>query len=388
MKSFTISQPDSGKRIHELCERIVKDMRSTGKVPDILAMLAECFPPDDVDNMLYGLTTWAEATLPDVMRADKVKTEIKLGVTFKDGRLEPCDFDDPECWLHGVIDRLDTWADTMVIHDYKTGWSGHDKLQGLIYSILTFANFPTATECRVVYENPIRGYVSPAYTIEWDNQKQAHQLLATIQHIRKGLARAVSYSGLSCYYRCPMSLLWHCSPDAHEILKPDLFPEKPNLHCGWCEGWKACQVAIAMNDIREYPDTIESDAEAKYIMSRVLAARSIVDKGIEMLKAWTAKDDGHVQVGDKVMGWFSSDPKPKVRDMQGFMDFVTTTRNFDSDDEPLMYDPNKVLQVKTTKAAVEAVKAFLTVNPDGGELASGSLRFQEFSEGGKNEPTD
>lgn len=47
--------------------------------------------------------------------------EMKLGVKKKDGRLEACDFYDPEVWFRGVADLVIIDNDRAWILDYKTG---------------------------------------------------------------------------------------------------------------------------------------------------------------------------------------------------------------------------------------------------------------------------
>lgn len=49
--------------------------------------------------------------------------EMKLGVKKKDGRLEACDFFDPEVWFRGVADLVIVDGSRAWIVDYKTGKS-------------------------------------------------------------------------------------------------------------------------------------------------------------------------------------------------------------------------------------------------------------------------
>lgn len=69
--------------------------------------------------------------------------ELKLGVTEK---LEPCDFDAPDVWWHGIIDLLvvNEAAGTAHMVDYKTGKSSRyaDKTQLDYMAVGVFAKFP------------------------------------------------------------------------------------------------------------------------------------------------------------------------------------------------------------------------------------------------------
>lgn len=382
MKSLTIEPAAYGRLVHEILALVVPEARRSGDpdVAPLLSLCAEYLPPEQAVEAEKGLRVWLEANAEDLANADRIDVEKPLAVYLdEDGYVRPCDFDDPKAWLRGIPDRVDFWdgGERAVIHDYKTGWSGHNALQGLVYSVLLFAAEPQVKEARVVYSNPIRGYVSPAYAIERATSEQIRSLFATIDGIRKRYEKpfAVSYSGLATWYRCPRSFWYHYRDRGKA--DPERFPVRPNTRCGWCDGLLPCAVGA------KFPDSVANDGEAVLAAKLYILLVSARERVMELLKAYTSKDgaDKDVEVREQTadgttkvwcFGWKAPEARPRIKDVKAVMDFIEFVN------EKLgveTYAPDKIFTVKNNKTVRELVLRLRDERPDAVEFRSGNIRF-------------
>lgn len=67
--------------------------------------------------------------------------ELKMGL--KADRVTPCEFDDPEYWVHGIADLIIVDGDIAYVTDYKTGSARYaDTKQLRLMSLMIYARFP------------------------------------------------------------------------------------------------------------------------------------------------------------------------------------------------------------------------------------------------------
>ena len=61
----------------------------------------------------------------------------------------PCDFDDPDYWVRGIVDFLVIDGDTAYIVDYKTGSARYPDLKQLkLMALMVFAHYPEVTRIK------------------------------------------------------------------------------------------------------------------------------------------------------------------------------------------------------------------------------------------------
>lgn len=81
------------------------------------------------------------AVLPLKAMPGEKFTELKMGLLAD--RVTPCDFDDPNYWVHGIADLVVVDGDCAWVVDYKTGKSRYaDTKQLKLMALMMFAKFP------------------------------------------------------------------------------------------------------------------------------------------------------------------------------------------------------------------------------------------------------
>lgn len=121
-----------------------------------------------------------------------------------DRNKEPCEFDDPNRWVRGIVDLLIVDGDTAHIVDYKTGSNKYpDAKQLKLMAIMAYAHFPE------------------------------------LKYIRAGLLFVMHNSFMpESYERSDIDSLWkYFTPDLERLTvsyENDTWMANPTPLCGWC----------------------------------------------------------------------------------------------------------------------------------------------------------
>jgi CRISPR/Cas system-associated exonuclease Cas4 (RecB family) len=121
-----------------------------------------------------------------------------------DRNKEPCEFDDPNRWVRGIVDLLIVDGDTAHIVDYKTGSNKYpDAKQLKLMAIMAYAHFPE------------------------------------LKYIRAGLLFVMHNSFMpESYERGDIDSLWkYFTPDLERLTvsyENDTWMANPTPLCGWC----------------------------------------------------------------------------------------------------------------------------------------------------------
>lgn len=117
---------------------------------------------------------------------------------------QPCEFDDPNRWVRGIVDLLIVDGDTAHIVDYKTGSNKYpDAKQLKLMALMTYAHFPE------------------------------------VKYIRAGLLFVMHNSFMpESYTKDDVDSLWgYFTPDLERLTisyMNDTWMENPTPLCGWC----------------------------------------------------------------------------------------------------------------------------------------------------------
>lgn len=370
MKTLEVPPRDTGSIIHDILARYTMLLRE--KQAPVLSewlpqQLAE-FPPEQAQELLPNLLAFFERNTGEILSAWTVYVEKKMGIKFnEENKLIGCDFDDPDCLLHGVLDRQDT-VDLGVVEitDYKTGWSGHDRLQGLIYAILICVNHSGIELVRVRFANPIHNYISEPYELtRLECEEQMMQLLATISKIRRyGITCALSYSSLRKFFLCPaqFAMLKGQCPEEEG------WQYRPGKHCGQCEKWADCTVA--------YPEAPHDLTEAQDLLMRYNHYTELAETCKGLLNQFCAENECMVSVGNVYCGIKASAPSSKT-DVSKFLGWLTSRER---DPQLPDLDINAYCELKKTKAVAKALIDFEGECPGSVKLVNAPVRFLFGSE--------
>lgn len=116
----------------------------------------------------------------------------------------PCDFDDPEYWVRGIVDFLVIDGDIAFIVDYKTGSARYPDLKQLkLMALMVFAHYPEVTRIKA-------GLLFVAHNMFIDEE----------------------------YHRDQMNFLWEFFIAPLNRLRiavdTDTWTPNPTPLCGWC----------------------------------------------------------------------------------------------------------------------------------------------------------
>lgn len=382
MKDFEITPRDLGTVVHEIVADYTLKIRhydAPETLEDWLREKLASVPPKQAADALYNVKAFLEREQYDLLEPTEVLVEQQLAAVIKADLMMACEFNDSEADLRGIVDRMDFYGETILeITDYKTGWGGHDRLQGLIYAVLAFVNYPQLEIVRVRFANPLSNYISDYYELVWDEdgvtddgqtkvKPEITSLIATLQQLRaNGYDKPLSYSGLKTFYRCPASF-WH--KYVHDAAEPSGFwTYRPGSHCSLCEAVMLCEHA---------PLAVPNNAEeVKDLLSVYVGLEAKCAVAKELLKAW-CEENGDVEVGDTYCGFKASWPAPKVQ-MGRFINWLQDwIARRDSNLPEVELD--RYLQLRKSKAVDEALHAY---RQEGNEVKqkNASLRFMFGSE--------
>lgn len=116
----------------------------------------------------------------------------------------PCDFDDPDYWVRGIVDFLVIDGDTAYIVDYKTGSARYPDLKQLkLMALMVFAHYPEVTRIKA-------GLLFVAHNMFIDEEYDRNQI-----------------SFLWEFFIAPLNRL-------RIAVDTDTWMPNPTPLCGWC----------------------------------------------------------------------------------------------------------------------------------------------------------
>lgn len=136
---------NEGSYLHEVIQAYTLHLKKNGLGTDIdmLLPIAERiqvdgrYPNEFLDSNTYILDKFAHSFVLD---PNFHSAELKLSVD-REGRPAPWD----DCYMRGVVDRIDLEDNRVIITDYKTGWAiVRDRFQLEVYAWLVYSVFPDA----------------------------------------------------------------------------------------------------------------------------------------------------------------------------------------------------------------------------------------------------
>jgi len=294
---------------HVVFSRYLKHLKEKGLKTDITAIrriARETFSDKEVrkENPLPA------ARLDELIEISERFTEVtmidesfygsEISFAFKRD-LTPCEFNDPDVFFRGRLDRLDIEGAVATITDYKTLWhADYDPLQAENYAWAIFLLFP-----EVVTVIPQFFFPRP------DIMKRAKE--AFDREDLEGLQKRVLLR---------IELI-ECDTD---------FLPTPGSACSYC----VLDCPAALSNLRSVKSLEDAEKAANDLL---LLAKKKKDAE-EALKSWlNENNDGKVTVNDQVFGFHTTESIsfPDVRD------FNATCQEFNR-------DPNAFLNVNNTKA--------------------------------------
>lgn len=136
---------NEGKYLHEVIHAYTQYLKKKklGTDIDMLIPIAEKiqvdgrYPNEFLDSNRYILDKFAHSFVLD---PNFHSAELKLSID-REGRPAPWD----DCYMRGVVDRIDLEDNRVIITDYKTGWAiVKDRFQLEVYAWLVYSVFPDA----------------------------------------------------------------------------------------------------------------------------------------------------------------------------------------------------------------------------------------------------
>ena len=137
--------------------------------------------------------------------------ELELGIT-KD--LQPCAFDAPDFWWHGIIDLLVIDEDTGIAHmiDYKTGKNARyaDTKQLDYMAVAVFSHFPKITMIKSALLFVVSGEFIKKKHVATEKQAYIASALPDLQRLESAMDSGVwnPISGPLCRF-CPVTVCEH-----------------------------------------------------------------------------------------------------------------------------------------------------------------------------------
>jgi hypothetical protein len=129
--------------------------------------------------------------------------EHKMALTVE---REPCDFDDKNRWVRGIVDLLIVDGDTAYIVDYKTGNNKYpDPKQLKLMALMTYAHFPVVDKIKAGLLFITRNSFVPEAYARVDINKLWAEFTPTLERLRLAYENSVwppSPSGLCGW--CPV----------------------------------------------------------------------------------------------------------------------------------------------------------------------------------------
>lgn len=134
-------------------------------------------------------------------------TELKMGL--KADRVTPCDFDDPDYWVHGIADLVIIEGKTGYVVDYKTGNARYaDTKQLKLMALMLYAKFPKI--------DVVKGgllFLSQNIFVPSDNERK--DIPALWEEFETPLARMTTYMQTEQWPANPTGLCKrHCPVDS------------------------------------------------------------------------------------------------------------------------------------------------------------------------------
>ena len=164
---------DRGAAAHEVLEKITRALHrdetfhiSKSLVAEWIVEAVAKYPQAYSESGEILRMCMAYAANPPRL-CSEAKTEIKIAMKFRDGKLDDCSYDDPTALIRGRIDILDRTDDASIwtIYDHKTqpNIETADTLQMGIYAWMVKRSFPYIKEVRTVLHFARYDRYSPIY---------------------------------------------------------------------------------------------------------------------------------------------------------------------------------------------------------------------------------
>jgi hypothetical protein len=312
----------AGHKFFELWHNAIRVHQATGKLmPKLVDVAAEAWADSPHPAGLFAeylslCREFADNYHPEQLPAG-AQSIAEMELSFN-GELNPCLWDDQDCYIRMVIDRVDIIGNRAVITDYKTGYGGKaDKFQVELYCFGLKLKFPQIERFEVILHYVRTGYKEP-WKIHADNLGPIEfQLRAQISAIEKDKT----------------------------------YQAKPGRRC------QSCTVAAFCDKKASKLVQITAPKDAQKLAADVAVLEAQLKAKKEALKDWV-KEHGEVTVNGLMFGFF-----PSEQYQINVGEFIAACREIDVDPLALLKaDTTKVKKLCREKAEVaEALSAAITV---------------------------